>query len=228
MNFNKKFYNEDDVVENGGGTTQETPEEKAARLEAELNAEREKIKNQNSYITKLEAERNATKNQAQPQAQPKVQTQSQPQAQTVSRDPYLVELQTKDVISNGLEAVKAQYGEEVFNEIKDDVVRIARANIKDPSAVPAELFERVAEMAIGRAMKDEDKRIKIAGAYVKAPESTPPVKETVIVTSPNGQKIGTMTPDDKKVLGQQTVPPGGQLEKKRSPKEFMADFRNRK
>ena len=226
MNFNKKFYNEDDVVENGGGTTQETPEEKAARLEAELNAEREKIKNQNSYITKLEAERNATKNQPQPQTQPKVQTQSQPQ--TASRDPYLVELQTKDVISNGLEAVKAQYGEEVFNEIKDDVVRIARANIKDPGAVPAELFERVAEIAIGRAMKDDGKRIKIAGAYIKAPESTPPVKETVVVTSPNGQKIGTMTPDDKKVLGQETVPPGGQPEKKRSPKEFMADFRNRK
>lgn len=205
----------------------ETIDERAARLEAELEAEKEKIKNQNSYITKLESEKNELAKKQTVTAQPQTKQTQAPQ-QTPAPSPaelYAVNQATKEQILEQEKILKTKYGEEVYEQFKDDFVAISKANMTNPFDVPKDFFSRVEAMALGRAMGDEEKRTKIAGAFIKAPDPTPVVTTTqqVVVPSPASQKIQTMNPGEKQTLGT-PVPPTADANKKLSREEFLAQY----
>lgn len=229
MNLRRFYFSTDDQL--GGGDIAETPEQKAARLEAELAQKEKQIRDQNSYITKLEQQRQA--------AQPTQVTQTtvnNPQPAPVNKtlsaaEQYAINKATEEEVEKSVLKAKELLGEEAAEIIKDEVVAIARANIKDPFTVPKDLHERVVQMATGRAMANEEKRIRIAGAFVKtnnpAPQPEPTVK-TVVVPNPADGKIGTMQPADRQNLGANPIVQQTQGEKPKSPRDFFGTVRGRK
>lgn len=205
-----------------------------AELEAELAAEREKIKNQNSYITRLEAERKAAEEKANRPAQVTKPTNTPPPSTgdkpLSAAERYAIGKATQEIIQNQEAALKEKYGEEVYSEFKDEFISIAKTNIKDPFNVPEDLFVRVEAMALGRAMTSEDKRVKIAGAFIKQPDPVPavaPQAAPVVVNDPANQKINTLTPDDKQTLGTPT-PQNPNKTKRMTREEFFSSLNKNK
>lgn len=209
----------------GGGGAAETPEEKAARLEAELALKEKQIRDQNSYITKLEQQKQTTQ---QPVNNP--QPAAKPQTGQSAAERFAYKKATEEEIEKVQQRAKELLGEETAEIIKEDVIAIARANIKDPFEVTPDLHDRVIKMAAGNALvANQEKRIKIAGAYIKAPqvETPQPVIEKVVVPSPAGEKIGTMQPGDRQGLGTNPLVQQQEPTKPQSPRAFLAGFRGK-
>lgn len=209
----------------GGEQDAPTIEEMKAQYEAELEAEREKIRNQNSYITKLEEERNKLKEtrKAAPTPPP---VSSGNNAQPSAAERYAINKATQELIDDYQETLKEKYGEEVYNEFKEDFVAISRTNIKDPFNMPADLLQRAEQMAIGRAFGNEEKRVKIAGAYViqEPNQKEPEPKGKEVVLDPGANKIGTLNPSDKQNLGAPNPNNPTNENRKMSRQEFLAQF----
>ena len=223
MNFElRRFYFSTDD-QPGGGSAAETPEEKAARLEAELTLKEKQIRDQNSYITKLEG-----KTTQQPVNNP--QPAAKPQTGQSAAEKFAYKKATEEEIEKVFLRAKELLGEETAEIIKEDVIAISRANIKDPFEVTPDLHDRVIKMAAGNALvASQEKRMKIAGAYVKAPqvETPQPVIERVVVSSPAGEKIGTMQPGDRQGLGTNPLTQQQDSAKPQSPRAFLAGFRGK-
>lgn len=218
-----------DVTETGATgvtSTNETPEEKANRLEAELLAERKKTKDQNSYITKLEGQRTSQSVQLNPTTNPAPSAGNS--ASMSAAEKYAIGKATEEEVEKALIRAKEMLGEEGAGLIAEEVRVLARANIKDPFSVPAGIHDRIVEAAVGRAIANPEKRIIIAGAIAKKPAETPQtVTQTVVVESPASSKVGTMQPGDNQQLGTQSiVQPTGT--KPVSPREFFKNVRERK
>lgn len=239
MNLHKLVYFLRSANPEDGGGAEQTTEEKAAQLEAqlaakeaELEAERQKVKNQNSYITKLEADKKNLSAQtvSKPTVTPTPATEG---ANLSAAERYAINAATNEVIDKSVAELKEKYGEEAFAAFEEDYKQIARANIKDPFNVPTGLLDRAAQMALGSVFSNEEKRVKILGAYVKTNEQPTQTQETtqteVIVNSPSAQKIGTMQPTDQPGLGPTNPmkPEEGET-KKLSPREFFQSMRAKK
>lgn len=209
---------------------QPTIEELRAQYEDELEAERKKVKDQNSYITKLEEERNKLRDQKSTgEVKPAPVSKGTPQPSAAEQ--YAINTATRELITEHEAKLKEKYGEEIYNEIKEDFVAIARTNIKDPFSVQPDLLQRAEQMAIGRAFGDKEKRVKIAGAFViQDPQSKAeePATKQEVVLDPAGNKINTLSPDDKQTLGSPN-PNNPTGEKKRlSRQEFFAQQQKNK
>ena len=223
MNLRRFYFSPDDET---GGDATETPEEKAARLEAELTLKEKQIRDQNSYITKLEQQKQKT------QTQPVTPSQPAPTNRSLSAaEQYAINKATEEEVEKSVKKARELLGEEAAEVVREEVIAIARANIKDPFAVPQDLHDRVVQMATGRAMANPEKRVKIAGAYIKTNDPAPqpqPTVQTVVVPNPADGKIGTMQPGDRQNLGGNPIAQQNQGEKPRSPKDFFSSVRSKK
>lgn len=203
---------------------QETAEEKVAKLQAELAAKEKMIRDQNSHITKLEAQRPTQV------ADPKSTTA---QAQTVTNnvsaaERYAINKATEEEVEKVYSRAKERIGEEAAKIIEEDIRKIARANIRDPFSVQDGIHDRIIETAAGRALTNPDKKELILGAIAKKPAPVPPVTNTVVVDSPASGKIGTMQPADSQNLGNNPIAqqPGGT--KPASLSAFLAGIKSKK
>lgn len=220
-------------TDGAGGQTPEQIEAQLAAVKAELEAEKLKVKNQNSYITKLEADKKPVS-----PTTPDVKTTPTPPATAPTvqsaAEIYAINAATKEIIDSEVVKLKAKYGEEAVAVFEEEFRQIARANIKDPFKVPDNLMERAAQMSMGAVMSDETKRPKIMGAFVKAP-ATPPTptpqapQGPVVVNDPAAQQISTMQPGDGPALGPNNpVAPDATPTKPVSPSAFLQGLRTKK
>lgn len=144
---------------------------KVAQLESEAQELKNQIKNQNSYITKLEAKAASTQQQT---AGPK------------DLDPitkrYLEKNMMKDTINEAKEHIVSQVGIDIYNAVEPDLKVWLDANMKIESCT-VEFVEDSFNLIYGRCFRNKEHNLhKVLGKGTTTPVTTPITQQ---VTNPN-------------------------------------------
>lgn len=129
-----------------------TPEERIEQLEQQLNEANTKIgsletniKNQNSYITKLESQRN--------------QQPSAPQQSTAQLDPliqkYIEDKMKSDTLAKAENQIKSEVSEDMYNAVKEDFHNFLNSTLNKSNTTVNYMVDAFS-LVMGRALRNKD------------------------------------------------------------------------
>lgn len=131
------------------------------KLNGELTTERKKVTDQNSYITKLEA-------------QVKAKGDANPGSTDPTIQAYIKQKMREDVLAQSLVLIKADVSDEEYKAIEPDFLAFLDKNMKDSNVKVDYILDAFA-LVLGRAMRKKDHPIHSVKAATPA-STTPPGK----------------------------------------------------
>ena len=132
------------------------------RLNGELTTERKKVTDQNSYITKLEA-------------QVKAKGDANPGSTDPTIQEYIKKKMREDVLAQSLVLIKADVSDEEYKAIEPDFLAFLDKNMKDQNVKVDYILDAFA-LVLGRAMRKKDHPIHSVKAATPPASTTPPGK----------------------------------------------------
>lgn len=184
---------------------------KIAELEAENSKLQAQVKNQNSYITKLEAQTKSAPNN--------------PGGNSNNLDPvtqaYLEKNMIKDTIAEAKENIVKQVGIEIYNAIEPDLNTWLKANMKIQNCT-VEFVEDSFNLIYGRCFRNKEHKIhevigKGSNPQVVTPTSTPQTPVT-----PTNPTVLNQPPVINNKDGFPSTPP--QPQETKTKKDIFSDF----
>ena len=136
-------------------------------LEAENKKLNENISRQNSYITKLEANRSQPSDQAQRPTSSTVGNNFDPAVQA-----YLEKNMKRDAIEEAKVQIKQEITEEMYKAIEPDFMAFLDKNLKKENCTTAYIVDAFS-LVMGRALRNKEHPINKIGKGMATPPATP-------------------------------------------------------
>ncbi len=194
--------------------TLEEAQAKIAELEAENSKLQAQVKNQNSYITKLEAQTKGAPNN--------------PGGNSNNLDPvtqkYLEKNMIKDTIAEAKENIVKQVGIEIYNAIEPDLTTWLKANMKIQNCT-VEFVEDSFNLIYGRCFRNKEHKIHEVIGKGSNPQVVTPTQPPQTPVTPTNPTVLNQPPVINSKDGFPSTPPQPQTTK--SKKDIFSDFSRR-
>lgn len=191
--------------------TLEEAKAKIAELEAEVNKLQGQVKNQNSYITKLEAQAKGAPNN--------------PGGNSNGLDSvtqrYLEKNMMRDTIEEAKQNIVKQVGSEVYNAIEPDLNEWLKANMKIQNCT-VEFVEDSFNLIYGRCFRNKDHKVHEALGKGSTPQVATPTPTPQTPVTPTNPAVLNQPPVINSKDGFPSTPPQPQANK--SKKDIFSDF----
>lgn len=191
--------------------TLEEAKAKIAELEAENAKLQAQVKNQNSYITKLEAQAKVAPNTT--------------GGSSSSLDPvtqkYLEKNMIKDTIAEARENIVKQVGLEIYNAIEPDLNEWLKANMKIQNCT-VEFVEDSFNLIYGRCFRNKEHKIHEVIGKDSNPQPVTPTPTPQTPVTPTNPTVLNQPPVINNRDGFPSTPPTPQATK--TKKDIFSDF----